>query len=55
MRSPRCCPEQNDTELTDDEIVRRNNEELVATWGNLVNRVLSMTHRNFDGVVPDSR
>ncbi len=47
-------PEQNDTELTDDEIVRRVNEELVATWGNLVHRVMSMTHRYFDGVVPDS-
>ena len=46
-------PEQNDTELTDDEIVRRVNEELVATWGNLVHRVMSMTHRYFDGVVPD--
>ena len=33
-------PEQNDTDLTDEEIVRRINEELVATWGNLVNRVL---------------
>ena len=45
-------PEQNDTELTDDEIVRRVNEELVATWGNLVHRVVSMTHRYLDGVVP---
>ncbi|MDQ3501258.1 MAG: class I tRNA ligase family protein, partial [Actinomycetota bacterium] len=45
-------PEQNDTELTDDEIIRRINEELVATWGNLVNRVLTITTRNFDGRVP---
>jgi methionyl-tRNA synthetase len=42
-------PEQNDTDLSDDEIIRRVNEELVATWGNLVNRVLSMSARNFDG------
>jgi methionyl-tRNA synthetase len=28
------------------------NEELVATWGNLVNRVLSMSARNFGGEVP---
>ena len=42
-------PEQNDTELTDDEIVRRVNDELVAVWGNLVNRVVSMIGRNFDG------
>ena len=47
-------PEQNDTELTDDEIVRRVNDELVAVWGNLVNRVVSMIGRNFDGTVPES-
>jgi methionyl-tRNA synthetase len=47
-------PEQNDTELTDGEIVRRVNDELVAVWGNLVNRVLSMIGRNFDGVVPEA-
>ena len=45
-------PESNDTDLADDEIARRINEELVATWGNLVNRVVSMTGRYFDGVVP---
>lgn len=46
-------PEQQDTDLSDDEIVRRINEELVATWGNLVNRVLSMSAQNFDGRVPE--
>jgi methionyl-tRNA synthetase len=46
-------PEQDDTDLSDEEIIRRVNEELVATWGNLVNRVLSMSDRNFDGRVPD--
>ncbi len=45
-------PEQNDTDLFDDEIIRRVNEELVATWGNLVNRALSLTARHFDGAVP---
>lgn len=45
-------PEQNDTDLTEEEIVRRINDELVATWGNLVNRVLTITSRNFDGKVP---
>jgi methionyl-tRNA synthetase len=45
-------PEQNDTDLSDDEIIRRINDELVATWGNLVNRVLSLTAANFDGKVP---
>jgi len=46
-------PESNDTDLSDDEIVRRINDELVATWGNLVNRVVAMTGRYFDGVIPD--
>ncbi|MEX1092156.1 MAG: methionine--tRNA ligase [Acidimicrobiia bacterium] len=46
-------PEQNDTDLSDGEIIRRVNEELVATWGNLVNRVLTMASRYFDGKVPD--
>jgi methionyl-tRNA synthetase len=46
-------PEQNDSDLSDDEIIRRVNEELVATWGNLVNRVLSMSANNFDGAVPE--
>jgi methionyl-tRNA synthetase len=45
-------PEQDDTDLSDEEIIRRVNEELVATWGNLVNRVLSMTAANFAGKVP---
>jgi len=45
-------PETSDADLTEGELVRRINDELVATWGNLVNRVVSMTHRYFDGVVP---
>ena len=39
-------PEQADTDISVEEIGRRINEELVATWGNLVNRVLSMIHKN---------
>jgi methionyl-tRNA synthetase len=46
-------PEQNDTDLSDDQMIERINSELVATWGNLVNRVLSMTAKHFDGVLPD--
>jgi methionyl-tRNA synthetase len=46
-------PEQNDTDLSDDDMIRRINEELVATWGNLVNRVLSLSDRNFEGEVPE--
>ncbi len=45
-------PETSDTEITLDDLVRRVNEELVATWGNLVNRVFAMTSQYFDGVVP---
>jgi methionyl-tRNA synthetase len=44
-------PESQDTDFTWAEFVRRNNDELVATWGNLVNRVLSIAQRNF-GQVP---
>ena len=46
-------PETNDTDLSDDDIIRRVNEELVSTWGNLVNRVVTITARNFDGRVPE--
>ncbi len=46
-------PEHADTEVSEEEIARRINEELVSTWGNLVNRVLSMVHKNCDGQVLD--
>jgi len=46
--------ETNDTDFSWREFVRRNNDELVATYGNLVNRVLTITYRNFDGKVPES-
>ena len=45
-------PETGDTDFTWGEFLRRNNDELVATYGNLVNRVLRFTYRNFDGQVP---
>ncbi|RPI97455.1 MAG: methionine--tRNA ligase [Spirochaetales bacterium] len=45
-------PEDGDTDFSWQEFVRRNNDELVATYGNLVNRVLTITFRNFDGKVP---
>ena len=45
-------PETRDTDFTWAEFLRRNNDELVATWGNLAHRVLSMTGRYFQGVVP---
>ncbi|MSQ34016.1 MAG: methionine--tRNA ligase, partial [Dehalococcoidia bacterium] len=45
-------PESGDLDFTWKEFVRRNNDELVATYGNLVNRVLTFTYRNFDHLVP---
>ena len=45
-------PEFADTDFTWKEYVRRNNDELIANWGNLANRVLTFTYRNFDGRVP---
>ncbi len=44
-------PETQDTDFTWEEFVRRNNDELLANWGNLVNRTLVSAHRNF-GEVP---
>jgi methionyl-tRNA synthetase len=46
-------PEARDSEWEWAGFVRRNNDELVATWGNLVNRVLSFTHRHWQGIVPE--
>jgi methionyl-tRNA synthetase len=45
-------PETQDTDFTWAEFVRRNNDELLATWGNLVNRTLTVAFRHF-GVVPE--
>jgi methionyl-tRNA synthetase len=45
-------PETADTDFSWREFVRRNNDELVATYGNLVHRVLTFVYRNFDGSVP---
>jgi methionyl-tRNA synthetase len=45
-------PESNDTDFTWAEFLRRNNDELVAGWGNLVNRSISMAARNFGAIPP---
>ncbi|MFC1967509.1 methionine--tRNA ligase [Chloroflexota bacterium] len=45
-------PETGDTDFSWRELIRRNNDELVATYGNLVNRVLTFVYKNFDGCVP---
>ena len=44
-------PETQDTDFTWSEFVRRNNDELVATWGNLVNRSVSFAAENI-GEIP---
>lgn len=44
-------PENQDTDFTWDEYVRRTNSELANEWGNLVNRTVSMAHKNF-GKIP---
>jgi methionyl-tRNA synthetase len=46
-------PETQDTDFTWAEFVRRNNDELVDTWGNLVNRTVSMMARNV-GSIPEA-
>ena len=46
-------PETSDSDFNWAEYVRRNNDELVATYGNLVHRVLTMVGRNFDKSIPD--
>jgi len=48
-------PEGRDADFTWEEFIRRNNEELVATWGNLVHRTLTFTVRNFDKKIPEAK
>jgi methionyl-tRNA synthetase len=44
-------PENQDADFTWEEFVRRTNFELANEWGNLVNRSISMAHKNF-GQIP---
>jgi methionyl-tRNA synthetase len=54
-------PETRDTEFSWEDFVERNNpvlsasegNVLVATWGNLANRMLSFAYKRFDGHVPE--
>ncbi len=45
-------PETADVEFTWQDFMDRINNELVANWGNLVNRMLSFTYKRFNGAVP---
>ncbi len=46
-------PESKDTDWDWEDFFHRNNDELVATWGNLANRVLSFTCKHWENKVPD--
>ena len=45
-------PETKDNNFTWKDFQERNNSELVAVYGNFVNRALQLTHKYWDGVVP---
>ena len=45
-------PETGDSDFSWHEFLRRNNNELVATYGNLAHRALTFAYRNFNGAVP---
>ncbi len=46
-------PETRDSDWDWEEFYQRNNNELVATWGNLANRVLSFAYKYWEGQIPD--
>ena len=46
-------PETRDSDWDWEEFYQRNNNELVATWGNLANRVLFFAYKHWEGQVPD--
>ncbi len=45
-------PENHDSDWDWKEFVAKNNGELVATWGNLANRVLTFCYKHWEGFVP---
>jgi methionyl-tRNA synthetase len=48
-------PETKDNDFTWKDFQARNNNELVAIFGNFINRVVVLTNKYFDGVVPDPK
>jgi len=46
-------PETKDNDFTWSDFQARNNNELVAIFGNFINRVVVLTHKYYDGIVPD--
>ena len=48
-------PESSDTNFSLNELIRSNNQELVAAYGNLVNRVVNICVKNFNSIVPNAQ
>ncbi len=46
-------PETRDSDFSWSDFVSRNNDELVATWGNLANRVISFSYKHWQGKIPE--
>ena len=46
-------PETKDNDFTWKDFQARNNNELVAIFGNFINRVVVLTHKYFGGIVPE--
>ncbi|WP_310993530.1 methionine--tRNA ligase [Aequorivita marina] len=46
-------PETKDNDFTWADFQARNNNELVAIFGNLINRVMVLTDKYYDGIVPE--
>lgn len=46
-------PETKDNDFTWKDFQTRNNSELVAILGNFINRVVVLTHKYYDGIVPE--
>ncbi len=47
-------PESADVDFTWDDFLEKVNNELVANWGNLVNRVIGFAYKRFDGKIPEA-
>ncbi len=47
-------PEHKDSEWNTDDLIAKSDSELLAKWGNLIQRVLSFAWKNFDGAVPEA-
>jgi len=48
----RTFPEKQDSDFSWDGFLARVNNELLAAWGNLVNRMMGFAYKRYDGVVP---